>query len=211
MITPTKEFWEVFKETNGALSCCEAIAIMNLAAQAPNGLNGIFFEAGTYHGKSAMAASVGLPAGMFHLVDPIFEDQKLADTVSKTVYHMGDNLAGVVATNGSSIDEILKHDRYCYVFIDSGDHQELPMAEVKLIEDRVVQNGIVAFHDFNSQFLQVRDAYDYLLSTGKYEEVQIEWQQIVDYVGENNLEKGNTSWHHNELEFPCFVGALKRK
>ena len=35
MITPTPDFWKVFKETNGALSTAEAIAIMNIAAQAP--------------------------------------------------------------------------------------------------------------------------------------------------------------------------------
>jgi len=41
--------------------------------------------------------------------------------------------------------------------------------------------------------------------------INIDWDKIVSYVNENNLEEGNTSWHHNELKNPCFVGAVKRK
>ena len=54
MITPSKEFWEVFKKTNGALSSAESLAIINIAAQAPP--NGLACEFGVYHGKSAMSA-----------------------------------------------------------------------------------------------------------------------------------------------------------
>ena len=65
MITPSKEFWEVLKNTNGALSCTEAVAIMNIAAQAPN--RGTHLEAGTYMGKSAMAAIIGVSTWDFYL------------------------------------------------------------------------------------------------------------------------------------------------
>jgi len=101
---------------------------------------------------------------------------------------------------------------YSYVFVDSGSHQDgLPMQEVKLLENIVVQDGIIAFHDFDSQFKEVREAYDYLVSTGKYEPININWQEIVEYVNANNLEDGNNSWHHTELKNPCFIGAVKRK
>lgn len=85
------------------------------------------------------------------------------------------------------------------------------MKEVLALEDRMVEGGIIAFHDFRAQFLQVNEAYDYLLGTGKYEEIKIDWNEIVSYVNENELEVGNISWHHQELQNPCFVGALRRK
>ena len=76
MITPTPEFWKKFKETNGALSCTEAVAIMNLAAEAPKN-DGWAIELGTFNGKSAMSAMVGLNECFFMLLDPIFDDNKV--------------------------------------------------------------------------------------------------------------------------------------
>jgi len=208
MITPTKSFWEIFKATNGALSCAEAVAIMNLAAQAPNGF---YMELGTHLGKSAMSALCGLSDGMFVLVDPIFEDKKILDKVADTVGAFS-NGGGISLSPLYSTDIINNFDNYSYVFVDSGSHQDgLPMQEVKLLEDRIVQGGIIAFHDWNSQFKEVIEASDYLVGTGKYEYIPINWDEIISYVNENNLEEGNISWHHTELKNPCFVGAVKRK
>lgn len=212
MITPTSEFWKVFKETNGALSCAEAVSIMNLAALAPTGEKGIAIEAGTYHGKSAMAAAYGLKSiGEFWLVDPIFEDEVLAEQVSSKVLNAGESVYGVVCFEKSSVEVIPSFDKYVWAFVDSGDHQSLPMIEVKLFEDRIVQGGIIAFHDWQSQFLEVMYAYNYLLGTGKYEEVHINWQEIVEYINREGIEDGNKTWHHTELQNPCFVGALRKK
>lgn len=216
MITPSRVFLETFKATNGALSVCESIAIMNIAVMAPKGL---YAEFGVFHGKSAMSALVSLKEYsvegdkvQFILCDPIFSDLKLCESVYNTFMRVcGNKLMEYCFEQTSSVDEILKRSNYSYVFIDSGDHQSLPMIEVKLLEDRMIKDGVIAFHDLDSQFLQVREAYDYLVSTGKYDTISIDWQQIIDYVRDNDLEKGNLSWHHNELEFPCFVGALRRK
>lgn len=210
MITPTKEFLEIFKSTNGALSVTESIAIMNIAAQAPKGL---CIEFGTYHGKSAMSAIIGLRSGSkFILVDPIFKNVALANMVLIKVYDTQADKLLVYTIPDISLNEIIKHDNYSYVFIDSGSHQDgLPMQEVKLLEDRIVPNGIIAFHDYNSQFSEVKEAYDYLISTGKFEEIPINWGEIIEHVNANNLEDGNSSWHHNELKNPCFAGAVKRK
>jgi len=201
MLTPTPEFWKVFKETNGALSCAEAVAIMNIAAQAPQGT---YIELGTFMGKSAMSASQGLKGGAFVLVEPEFSsDWALPIDVRQQIYPVKDYSVNVLQS---------MKDMYAYCFVDSGSHQDgLPMQEVKLLEDRMVQGGIIAFHDFRSQFVEVEGAYNYLLSTGKYEEIIIDWNEIIEYVNANNLEEGNLSWHHNELKNPCFVGALKRK
>lgn len=212
MILPTKEFWLIFKSTHGALSTSEAIAIMQISSMAPEG---IYLCLGSHKGKDSMAAAVSLKKGIFYLVDPIFEDDELGYSVCDTVEKQSPSNLEARFIPSYSTDVIASPDlnvNYSYVFVDSGSHQDgLPMMEVKLLEDRVVQGGIIAFHDFRSQFVEVEQAYNYLLGTGKYEEIKIDWDAIVNYVRENDLEKGNNSWHHNELDFPCFVGALKRK
>ena len=214
MITPTPEFWKVFKETEGALSCTEAVAIVNIAAQAPGGVNCL--EMGTYKGKSACAALIGLKeGGFFHLLEPEFSDPYFLDeahkSIRKTKKITGKKITCLLS-NAYSTDFIERYDNYCYVFSDAGNHQDgLPMQEVKLLEDRMISGGIIAFHDFKSQFVEVEGAYNYLLSTGKYDEIKIDWDEIISYVKENDLETGNSSWHHNEIDFPCFVGAVKRK
>lgn len=211
MITPTKEFWEVFKNTNGALSCTEAVAIVNLAAQSPKANRCVEF--GVYKGKSAISASLGLKHALFYLIEPEFENEEFKKEVENT---LGKILYSSVEFSFSpmySTDWLKDNEReFGYVMIDSGSHQDgLPMQEVKLLEDRMVQGGIIAFHDWNSQFKEVKEASDYLVGTGKYEYIPINWDEIIKYVNENNLEEGNQSWHHNELKNPCFVGAVKRK
>jgi len=208
MITPSKEFWDIFRSTDGALSCTEAVAIMNLAAQAPNGIR---IEFGTFHGKSALSAATSFKDGWFCLVDPLFSDTMLSTKVVSDVYSMANNVS-IKAIDDYSTNVIKRFGKLSYVFVDSGSHQDgLPMQEVKLLEDMVVDGGIIAFHDWNSQFKEVKEASDYLVSTGKYEYIPINWQEIIAYVNENNLEEGNLSWHHNELRNPCFIGAVKRK
>jgi len=210
MITPPKDFWNIFKNTNGALSCTEAVAIMNIAAQcSPKGLAAEF---GVYNGKSAMSAMVAENFAEFHLVDTEFSKTISVSDVGTNLIKAVPNHPRLVFIVGSSLDYLDGSNyMFSYVFVDSGNHQDLPMKEVKALEDRIVPGGIIAFHDLFAQFIQVTEAYEYLLGTGKYEEIKINWDEIISYVNENNLEEGNLSWHHNELKNPCFVGALKRK
>lgn len=206
MILPNEHFWKVFKETPGALSCSEAIAIMNIT---PMVKDSSFLELGTFRGKSAMAALHGLKNGSFDLVDPEFENESTCEQVLKNIGKT--NNVAINLINGYSTDIIPNYNSLNYVFVDSGSHQDgLPMSEVKLLEDRLMKDGIIAFHDLFSQFHEVEDAYRYLLGTGKYEEIPINWNEINAYVIENNLEAGNNSWHHTELATPNFLGALKR-
>lgn len=208
MITPPKEFIEVFKATNGALSVTESIAIMNLAAQAPKGLA---IEYGTYRGKSAFSAAVGLGAIEFTLVDPIFEDTDIVDEINKNYLSLNLKPDVWYSPNKSIVQLDETNEMYAWVFLDSGDHDSDVMDEIRLLENRILPNGILVFHDIFSQFIKVTDAYTYLLGTGKYEEILINWDEIVEYVNANDLEANNLSWHHQELKNPCFVGALKRK
>jgi len=209
MILPVPEFWPIFKSTNGALSCCESIAILNLAAQAPDGK---FLELGVAEGKSAMSAALVMNNNIFILVDPVLADENLQIAINDKIFRTAQRNIRTEFAVGYSLDFITKYDNYAYVFVDSGSHQDgLPMKEAVMLEDRLLPGGLIVWHDFKSQFKEVEEAYNYLLSTGKYEEVAIDWLSIIDFVRETGLEKDNTSWHHRELEFPCFVGALKRK
>lgn len=210
MIIPAQEFWKVFKETNGALSCAESISIMNIASQAPIGN---FLEMGTFMGKSAMSAVVGLKHGEFVLLEPSFSEPGF-ELNSEGIKKAIGSKDIIIRPLSEYSTEYLQNsgEMYSYVFSDAGSHQDgLPLAEVKLLEDRIIEGGIIAFHDFRSQFIEVEEAYNYLIGTGKYEPIEINWQEITQYVDENNLEENNTSWHHTELKNPCFVGAVRRK
>jgi hypothetical protein len=207
-ILPTIEFWETFKKIDGALSCTEALAIMNIAVQAPNGWA---IELGTHKGKSAMSAMAGLKDCFFLLVDPIFEDEKIYEKMLKDIEWVNETVRLKVSPLYST-DVMPNFAPYAYVFVDSGSHQDgLPMQEVKMLEDNVMQGGIIAFHDFQSQFVEVEEAYNYLIGTGKYDKIEIDWDKIVEYINKYDLEANNKSWHHNELRNPCFVGALRRR
>jgi len=215
MITPTPYFWEIFKNTEGALSCTEAVAIMNIAAEVPNGE---YLEMGTHKGKSAMAAIYGLQhRNKFFLLEPEFLNIDFLNETYKSVDVVcGMVKSGVIPLYTPEYSTTFLSDnnerKYSYVFSDAGSHQDgLPLREVKLLEDKIIQGGIIAFHDFRSQFIEVEGAYEYLKGTGKYEEININWDEIISYVNDNNLEEGNKSWHHNELRNPCFVGALRRR
>lgn len=230
---PTKEFIEEFKRTPGAISVCEAVAIYWIASQSPEG--GIYMEVGSNAGKASMSAAHGIDReSPFFMVDPIYDlnnreafkhsvqgspenvpwgyvfepdfNSRVCNritTVSKmTPFLLGDYSVNVFNNNKN----------YSYVFIDSDDHQlELVMEEVKILEDKMIPGGIIAFHDFQNQYHGPFEAYKYLISTGKYEAINIPWDDIKKFVSENNLESGNDSWHMPGHALPCFVGAVRRK
>lgn len=207
MILPKPDFWHTFKNTNGALSVSESIFIMQAAALAPQGT---YIECGVAYGKSAMSACVSLKGGMFHLIDPIFEDKKVLDSVYDVVSKVNHDIKVKMCVMYST-DFLPKLAPYSYVMLDSGNHDEIVMQEINLIKDNMVSGGIIVMHDLDSQFIKVREGYDYLLGTGNYEEIKPDWDEIVKYVDEHEIETGNTSWHHQELKNPCFVGALRKK
>lgn len=210
MILPQNiNFWDKFRSINGALSTAESIAIMTIAKEAPDGWA---IELGTHKGKSAMSAMIGLSKRFFTLVDPIFDDIRILDEVYNSIKDTNSEVVLKMCPLYST-EIIPKFKEYSFVFVDSGLHDDLVLEEVKMLEDRMIPKGIIAFHDYLNQFTAVERAYNYLLSTGKYEPIGINWQEIFDYVAEHNLEEGNNSWHqYPELPHPPnFVGALRRK
>lgn len=236
MKKPTPEFIELFKSTPGALSVCESIAIFNLASEVPEG-NYICVDVGSNHGKAAMSAAHGLSQVKLYMVDPVY-DPANREAFKHSVQGVPENIPwGYVlepsfkakvkliikcASDGGMTAKLLgQHSTdalskflkpFSWVFLDSDDHQlDLIMSELAIIEDRMVNGGIIAFHDYLNQYSGPAEAHKYLLSTGKYENVDIPWEEIVEYVKDGDMETGNNSWHNQETPFPCFVGAVRRK
>lgn len=211
---PTASYIDFFKSTTGAFSVAECIALVNICKQVPKGL---FVELGTHKGKSAIASLYGLPKkGVYYLIEPEFKETQWSFNVMDRIEEakkMCESKIWVGLCGIYSVEYIPQFYDYSYVFVDSGVHDDLVMVEVKMLEDKMISQGIIAFHDYKNQFTAVERAYQYLLSTGKYEVVPIDWPAILNYVIENNLEEGNNSWHlYPELGHPPnFVGALKRK
>lgn len=210
MITLSPEFWKIFKEIPGAFSVTEAIALYNLVLEAPEGT---YIELGTHRGKSTSVAMIGLKKGIFFLVEPEFKDNEWQQSVYDLIQPLNKDV--ILDMWAAYSTEILPkiQSKFSFVFWDSGIHQDgLPMQEALLLEDMVIPGGIIVLHDFRNQFREPAEAAEYLVRTGKYEWVDIDWNPIINYVRENNLEEGNKSWHvYDDRPFPNFVGAIKRK
>lgn len=213
MITPTPEFWKVFKETPGALSCAEALALYNICLDAPRGC---WMELGTHKGKStSVIVFAAKEETTLILVEPEFSDPKWEKNVMDTVLSVNESKITIGCVADYSTNILPKHTfDISLLFVDSGDHgEEIVQEEKNLYQDKIAKGGIIVFHDYNSQFTAVTRCYDELVANGRYEPILINWDEIFQYAKENNLEEGNNSWHlYPELPHPPnFVGALKRK
>jgi predicted O-methyltransferase YrrM len=208
MIIPSNEFIKHFREVHGAMSVPEMIFLYNCSFDAPFGK---YVELGSHRGKSSMAIALGMKQdSKLFLVEPEFSDHEWNKEVGRLVSKYTNNPVLLMADYSTNVLPSFEDISFC--FVDSGSHQDgLPMQEVKMLEDRMKDGGIIVFHDLNSQFKEVRESYDYLKNTGKYSEVVPDWERIISYVRDNDLEKGNSTWHHTELEFPTFIGALRKK
>jgi predicted O-methyltransferase YrrM len=203
---PHHSLLEQFKNTHGAMSVAEGIALYNITLASPHG---IYLELGSHRGKSSqMIAAAMDDSSELILVEPEFEDDEWRRGVSDLILKTNRKIEKTLIS-GYSLDVIPSHNRYAFVFVDSGVHDDMVTDECKLLEDRVVGGGVIAFHDFRNQFTAVERAYNYMLGTGKYEEIEINWPLIL----RENREEGNTSWHqYPELgHAPNFIGALRRK
>lgn len=209
MIKPSKELIAHFKSINGAFSVTEAVALYNILLEVPQG---VYCELGVAHGKSAVIMVSEMRGNEVVLVEPEFQNQERLKEVTDNISKALPRKIMLLPISGYSTDVLPEMGMLAYCMVDSGSHQDgLPMAEVKMLEDKMLPNGIIAFHDLNSQFKEVGEAYDYLVSTGKYQPIHINWNEIIEWVNSEDMEANNSSWHHNELKNPCFLGALKKK
>lgn len=209
MITPPIELLKIFKETNGAMSVTEAVALYGVILEAPRG---VYCELGVHKGKSATIMVAAMRGKEVVLVEPEFTDEKWLSETIATIQRAAKEPLLILPLADYSTNVLPDMAELAYCMVDSGSHQDgLPMQEVKMLEDKMIDGGVIAFHDWNSQFQEVKEAADYLVKTGKYEYIEIPWQEIVAYINENSLEEGNLSWHHTELKNPSFLAAVKKK
>lgn len=100
-----------------------------------------------------------------------------------------------------------------FAFCDADNNQRwLVDGIVDALAPIMICGGIIAHHDFESQFIAPHEAQERLIQSGKFDRVMIPWEQFkrsVDDIGGEHA--GNTSWHHKETERPMFVGAIRRK
>lgn len=208
---PHQAFIDSFKKIKGAFSVSEGVALFNICKEAPSGL---WAELGSHQGKSSSCialAAINKSGVVINLIEPEFSDEKWKETtIANILTAITPYYTPIYPRAEYSLDYIKEvSDKFSFVFVDSGVHDDMVMDEVKLLEDKMTTNGIIAFHDYKNQFTAVERAYQYLLSTNKYEVIEINWPLIF----QNSNEENNNSWHqYPELGHPPnFVGALKRK
>ena len=209
---PSASFIEKFKNITGAFSVAEGIALYNICVSSPDGL---WVELGSHKGKSSSCIMLAVRESVsVDFIEPEFKDKWWRVTFLDTLLFTAHVEVSINVLDKYSLDYLSGlTESPSFVFVDSGVHDDMVMEEAKMLEDKMIPQGIIAFHDYKNQFTAVERAYNYLLSTGKYEVVSIDWPAILKYVTENNLEEGNNSWHqYPELGHPPnFVGALRRK
>ncbi len=242
MIFPTQKQLDLFKKTPGAISVCEMVAIMNVVAKAPDGVFAEMGSHRGKSGSATAMAMAAHHGTVLHMVDPLYsmddvevwkhacqghpdnawqgaKEADFKDTVRGVIREASDGMVEA-ALHGDYSTRAIPHlysefGAFAYVLLDSDIHTyELTKEELGLLRERMVVGGIIGFHDFQSQFTGVEQAYREMLTTVPggpvYEEVPIDWPEIVRWARENGGEAGSDSWHHTEMEFPCFFGALRR-
>jgi len=138
---------------------------------------------------------------------PIAKDPRLFTKVQvwhNSVSNLDVNLFGL-----SSL-EFLKKNKgpFSYAFIDTDDHQpKLVMDEAKAISNKMAEGALVLFHDYGNYNGPIK-AGEYLLSTGKYEKININWNPARKMVAEHNLDEGNDSWAGPQHSH---IGCFRRK
>jgi len=236
------EKWPIFnsfKLTPGAFAVTEGIGMYNIIRKYLKAEEGIVADCGSHAGKSSMFAALAFKdmgrSEEFNMVDLLYDlsnpewsttwqgrsgnnpywpyasDPAFLENCRERVSVFAPN--GVKLNGRSSLQFIAEHDQFSYIFIDTDDHrEELVRSEAKALGNKVLPGGLILFHDYLNQYVGPSHALNYLVSTGKYEQVTINWNKIKAFVYTYNLEAGNHSWQPFEgNNFPTFVGGVRRK
>ena len=230
---PLKLFQDA-KKIPGAISMIEAVGIYDTVVRYLKTPGGIAVDFGSHAGKSSIIGAKALSdAGFtdtFYMVDLAYDldnpewETTTQGTADKMPWgylrdandfiqnRMLEHYLMVELRGLSSLQFLSRNIQpLAYVFIDSDDHQfDLVMAEVKMLEDSVSPGGLVFFHDFENQYIAPKQAHDYLIGTGKYESIPIDWDAAKRYAEKHKLEEGNDSWHMPGVDYPNFVGCARR-
>ena len=228
---PINQFYRHVAEIPGAISMTEAVALYDTIVKYAPGI-GVAVDLGSNSGKSSLVAARALHkswfSGRFCMVDLAYDllNPEWSKTVQgdsakmpwgqlrdteylKAIHKRMSEYTYVEMIGESSIQFILQMTDFAgYVFIDTDDHQEeLVMEEVRLLANRMVPGGLIFFHDFKKPAL----GHQYLLNTGRFENIEMSWERAIEYVKKHDLETGNDSWHMSGsgIEFPNFIGCAR--
>lgn len=170
-----------------------------------------------------------------HLVDPLFDrtEENYRETCQKTV----DNIPWAHCQREDFNEWVIKNSLsdcptesvhitllgtlswkylvgqphlYC-ALVDSDDHNdELVLRECKLLETSILPGGLVFFHDFGNYGGPVK-GHEYLLSTGRFENVELLWGTACTMSAEGNWESRNDSWHAKQSgDNARYLGCARR-
>jgi hypothetical protein len=228
---------ELVRKTPGAVSMTELFGLFDTVVNNLQCPMGVAVDLGSNAGKSSFVGSAALSAifrtDTFHLVDPVYDltnEEEWKNTFQKTVdnlpwgYCKEKNFKKDLLRKLKKVSKLehvlygvtsltyLKESRnYSYVFIDSDDHQlDLLHQETRMLLEKVMVGGLIFFHDFMGNYVAPGMTADYMVGTGLYEYVDIDWQKAINFVNKYDLEKDNNTWHFKDMANPNFLGCIKR-
>jgi hypothetical protein len=107
----------------------------------------------------------------------------------------------------------LRKEPIVFLLVDSGDHLEgIVFDEINLYKDRLVDNGLVFFHDYKNQFVAPMLGAMKLCENYGYEMIEMPWEEAEEIAKKYNLEeKDNASWlNYGEIKYFNFMGCCRK-
>lgn len=225
--------------TPGAVSVTELFGLNATILSYLEAREGIAVDLGSHAGRSSMVAAKVLSdknrKDHFNLVDLVYDLKngdwgfsilKSADNMPwryvRDEFFMGNILQKMECHSDLNIRllglssrqffALNRGKKFSYVFIDSDDHQvDLVLYEAKELENSMLKGGLIFFHDYRNQYRGPSEALEYLISTDKYEEIGISWENAIEETKKSELIHDKFSWHMPGVEFPTYLGCVRRK
>jgi len=204
-----------------------------IVEEAPSDKNYCCVEFGSHKGKAASAFAYALKdnkkADVLFLVDPLYE----MDTVDWSRTNLGSkevmkNTYQYVDENtyvSEVVQAVSKHSSHQLFYligklsvdflkestmpigiahIDSDPHEyNMIKEEMSLLEPLLIENALLFFHDYKNQFKDPAKVVDELVASGKYELIEMHWEEAEAFVKEYDLEKKNNSFHDAGRHLAC--------
>ncbi len=211
----------------GAVCITEMFALYCAIRKHLKAEEAVAIDLGAHFGKSSCVALTALSdmerKDRFYMIDPLYDLKKYPQV--DLGYNYGPNFlerAVENATMFSDLDASLVAatsedffnsctDSLSYAFVDSGNHETFIMYEAEQLEKRIIEGGLIVFHDYMNQYTQPRynpsTAYNYLISTEKFKEIDLEPDFALKIAALKGWEEGNITW---QMNIECALGCVQR-
>ena len=232
-----KEIIDHFKKLPGAISVYEAVALYMTITNECKIQFTYGADLGSYAGKSSCIGSAALSeinaCTHFFLVDPLYGDKDDPYTWRHTrggnprSYHFDQpNANEIILADASKFSKLIhslegvpsvefleKCPPLGYVFIDTDDHSEVTITgELAFIKNKLLPGGIIGFHDYGNQCTAIILAANKLVSSGEYEQLEIDWLRINQLADELGGEEGNDTWqNYPDIKKINFLGCIRKR